>query len=56
MTTATAAFEAGRRAFRPGWTNHTEHTPYLAGTAEYAEFKAGWDRESSTSEHGLEIE
>lgn len=51
----TQAYEQGRRAFIPGWTNHAEHTPYARGSAEYAEFAAGWDRESSVSEHGLDV-
>lgn len=52
----TQAYEQGRKAFIPGWTNHLEHTPYAKGSQEHSDFAAGWDRESSTSEHGLEIE
>lgn len=52
----TQAYEAGRRAFIPGWTNHLDHNPYAKGSQEYADFAKGWDRESSVSEHCSEIE
>lgn len=52
----TAAFIQGRNAFRPGWTNHTEHTPYNKGTPEYEQFKAGWNSQADHSEYGLDIE
>lgn len=52
----TQAYEAGRLAFVPGWTNHVEHNPYAKGSQDYVDFANGWNSRADISEYGLEVE